>query len=113
MIKKNTQNYYTVEQMRANYENQNNEESSSDNNDIMPIENNISNLSSVISNIEDFLKVRANNNKIILNRKINMYEENKILELLLPMINIEIKTISESNKTIITFFDAEKYRYYL
>ena len=42
-----------------------------------------------------------------------MYEENKILEQILPMINIEIKTISESNKTIITFFDAEKYRYYL
>ena len=113
MIKKNTQNYYTVEQMRANYENQNNEENISDDNNIMAIENNITNLSSVISNIEDFLKVRANNNKIILDRKINMYEENKILELLLPMINVEIKTISESNKTIITFFDAEKYRYYL
>ena len=113
MIKKNTQNYYTVEQMRANYENQNNDEDSSDDSDIMPIENNISNLSFVISNIEDILKVKANNNKIVLDRKINMYEENKILEQLLPMINIEIKTISESNKTIITFFDAEKYRYYL
>ena len=44
MIKKNTQNYYTVEQMRANYENQNNDEDSSDDSDIMPIENNISNL---------------------------------------------------------------------
>ena len=113
MIKKNTQNYYTVEQMRANYENQNNDEDSSDDSDIMPIENNMSNLSSVISNIEDFLNVKANNNKIVLDRKINMYEENKILEQLLPMINIEIKTVSESNKTIITFFDAEKYRYYL
>ena len=113
MIKKNTQNYYTVEQMRANYENQNNDEDSSDDSDIMPIENNISNLSSVISNIEDILKVKSNNNKIVLDRKINMYEENKILEQLLPMINIEIKTISASNKTIITFFDAEKYRYYL
>ena len=113
MIKKNTQNYYTVEQMRANYENQNNDEDSSDDSDIMPIENNISNLSFVISNIEDILKVKANNNKIVLDRKINMYEENKILEQILPMINIEIKTISESNKTIITFFDAEKYRYYL
>ena len=113
MIKKNTQNYYTVEQMRANYENQNNDEDSSDDSDIMPIENNIPNLSSVISNIEDLLKVKASNNKIVLDRKINMYEENKILEQLLPMINVEIKTVSESNKTIITFFDAEKYRYYL
>ena len=29
------------------------------------------------------------------------------------MINIDIKTISESNTTVITFLDAEKYRYYL
>lgn len=107
MIKKNTQNYYTVEQMRANYENQNNNDSSV-NNDFDFQDNNISNLSYVISNVENFLKIKAIDNKIILDKKINMYEENKILEQILPMINIEIKTVSESNKTIITFFDISE-----
>lgn len=110
MIKKNSQNYYTVEQMRINYENQNN------NNDPLINEINVytqnentkSNLLNVIKNVENFLKIKANKNTIILNRKINMYEEDKIIEQLLPMINIDIKTITESNKTIITFFDVSK-----
>ena len=106
LIKKNTQNYYTVEQMRANYENQNNNDSI--NNDFDFQDNNISNLSYVISNVENFLKIKAIDNKIILDKKINMYEENKILEQVLPMINIEIKTVSKSNKTIITFFDISE-----
>ena len=36
-----------------------------------------------------------------------MYEENKIIEQLQPMINVEIQTINESNTTVITFFDAK------
>ena len=53
MIKKNTQNYYTVEQMRANYENQNNDEDSSDDSDIMLIENNIFTKSQIVEEIHN------------------------------------------------------------
>lgn len=115
MLKKNTQNYYTVEQMKINYEMPTNNNEESIKNDI--IENNIEeqseDLEIIIKNVEQLFNVKAIENQIIIDKKINMYEENKIIELIKPMINVEIKIIDESNKTVITFFDVEKYRYYL
>ena len=114
ILKKSTQNYYTVEQMKANYETpvKNYEDDSINNNET--VENKIdNNLKYTINNIEKLFNVKSFNNKIIINRKISKYEENKIIDLISPMINIEVITDEESNSTIITFFNAEKYRYYL
>ena len=108
MLKKNTENYYTVEQMKNAYENLNNPNSDIADNVLEPIiENDNSTLNAVIKNIEQLFNINSIDNQIIINRKISMYEENKIIEQLQPMINVEIQTINESNTTVITFFDAK------
>lgn len=108
MLKKNTENYYTVEQMKNAYENLNTSNNDVSDNMLEPIiENDNSTLKTVIKNVEQLFNINSVDNQIIINRKISMYEENKIIEQIMPMINIEIQTINESNTTVITFFDAK------
>lgn len=104
MLKKNTMNYYTVEQMRANYESATSE---SNFNDAEDIDNRIikDNQSFLIKKIENILNTKAINSQIILNKKINLYEENKILEQIINGVCVDIK-ISDDNLTIITFFNV-------
>ena len=105
IIKKNTENYYTVEQMRINYEisEQNEDDNSYNDNSIKQINY----MQNSINKIEQLFNVKSQGNKIIINKKISKYEENKVLENIDPMVVVEINILNKSNETIITFFNAQ------
>ena len=56
---------------------------------------------------EQLFNVKSQGNKIIINKKISKYEENKVLENIDPMVVVEINILNKSNETIITFFNAQ------
>ena len=105
IIKKNTENYYTVEQMRNNYETPEQDELDNSYNDEIIKQNNY--MQNSINKIEQLFNVKSQGNKIIINKKISKYEENKVLENIDPMVVVEINILNKSNETIITFFNAQ------
>lgn len=105
IIKKNTENYYTVEQMRINYEIPEQNEDDNSYNDNFIKQNNY--MQNSINKIEQLFNVKSQGNKIIVNKKISKYEENKVLENIDPMVVVEINILNKSNETIITFFNAQ------
>ena len=114
MIKKNTQNYYTVEQMRANYENLFNNEmqktySQEDNPDTEKEQ-----LQSFINILQDTIRCDKttiiNNNYIIeIDRKINLFEQNKILDLITPYVVVDMIISNKESKTILKISEEVDY----
>ena len=114
MIKKNTQNYYTVEQMRANYENLFNNEmqktySQEDNPDTEKEQ-----LQSFINILQDTIRCDRttilNNNYIIeIDRKINLFEQNKILDLITPYVVVDMIISNKESKTILKISEEVDY----
>ena len=106
MIKKNTQNYYTVEQMRANYENLFNNEMqkvySQEENDSLEQKD----LQKFINILQDTIRCdktifNQNNCIIEINKKINLFEQNKILDLITPYIVVDIIISNKESKSIL------------
>ena len=114
MIKKNTQNYYTVEQMRSNYENLFNNEmqktySQEDNPDTEKEQ-----LQSFINILQDTIRCDkttiTNNNYIIeIDRKINLFEQNKILDLITPYVVVDMIISNKESKTILKISEEVDY----
>lgn len=105
IIKKNTENYYTVEQMRINYEIPEQNEDDNSYNDNFIKQNNY--MQNSINKIEQLFNAKSQGNKILINKKISKYEENKVLENIDPMVVVEINILNKSNETIIAFFYAQ------
>lgn len=106
MIKKNTQNYYTVEQMRANYEYLFNNEMqkvySQEENDSLEQKD----LQKFINILQDTIRCdktifNQNNCIIEINKKINLFEQNKILDLITPYIVVDIIISNKESKSIL------------
>lgn len=100
IIKKNTENYYTVEQMKSNYETSLEDEIKSAYDDYDKEISNTNelkntNIEEFIKNIKDALIVKRTSffngiYNLEIDKKISKYEENKIIELLQPFILFEM-----------------------
>lgn len=114
MLKKNTSTYYTVEQMKMNYENslQNNissvyEEFDKEEQKVMYKNNNL-NIEKFIDNIKEVVEVQTTSffndiYTLTIDKKISKYEENKIIDLTTPYITCEI-LIDENGITTINIW---------
>ena len=110
IIKKNTENYYTVEQMKANYESTLEDEIQSaydsyDKEISKPkkIKNNI--VEEFIKNIKEVINVKRTSffngtYSVEIDKKLSKFEENKIIELLEPFIAFEMFINNNSSTTL-------------
>jgi len=110
IIKKNTENYYTVEQMKANYESTLEDEIQSaydsyDKEISKPkkIKNNI--VEEFIKNIKEVINVKRTSffngtYSVEIDKKLSKFEENKIIELLEPFIAFEMFINNDSSTTL-------------
>lgn len=115
MLKKNTSTYYTVEQMKMNYENnlQNNissvyEEFDKEEEQKVMYKNNNLNIEKFIDNIKEVVEVQTTSffndiYTLTIDKKISKYEENKIIDLTTPYITCEI-LIDENGITTINIW---------
>lgn len=117
MLKKNTQNYYTVEQMKANYENLFSNEMQkvySQEETSTPMNLEKEKLNKFIDILKDTIqcdKITFSNDccTIEINKKINMFEQNKILDLINPYIVMDIFIGELDSKTIIKISEEVDY----
>ena len=116
MLKKNIQNYYTVEQMKSAYESLLSNEmqkvySQEESNVDDAIKDKVKTFTDIIKDTINCDKISFLNNDCVIeiNRKINLLEENKILDLISPFIVMDIMISEKDSKTILRISEEVDY----
>lgn len=116
MLKKNTENYYTIEQMKNAYENLLEDEMQKvySQNETLSSNTTNDNLHTFIDILKDTISCDKitfldNSCTIELSRKINMFEENKLIDLISPFIVMDMMICENDSKTILNISEEVDY----
>lgn len=108
MLQKNTKNYYTVEQLKYNYDNKLEVQMQKEIAE-MKMESTLSEnkINDIVSEIESIFDVTYDKDRIVINKLISEFEQQKLIELIKPGLNMQIMILD--NQTIIEITNIEKF----